>query len=213
MAKNFLGILKKVACSLALLGACSLLSCDESLPPRDLKDFLVPVFRASETGDVFFRVVDGDTILTGAIAVSLGLKNNSDEYLQAKANINGRLEITSPSDPTFHRAFNFTVPKFGEVTINPLSEFTVSVEWDQRDDSCKYIFRDLEFVPVEIGRAPYYRGFPPLTFRVKGKLQLWPNVQTKDLPEISFSRQYYCSFKPDASFLNSRSCRQFRSFL
>ncbi len=209
--KNLIHTVKKGLYGLAILGARSLSSCDESLPPRDLKDFLAPVFRASQTGDVFFRIIDGDTILTGAVAVSLGLKNNSDEYLQAQAKINGRLEITSPTDPTFHRAFDFTVPKFSEVTINPLSEFTVTVEWDQRDDNCRYPFLDLEFVPVTIGAAPYYASAQMLTFRVRGRVQLWPNVQTKDLPEITFSRRYLCTFKPDTSFLNSRSCRQFRS--
>ena len=213
MEKKTIRFIKKGLSGLAILSGCVLFSCEESLPPRDLKDFLSPVFRASETGDVFFRVFDNDTILTGAVAVSVGMKNSSDEYLQARANVHGTLEISSPTDPTFHRSFDFSVPQFDEVTIKPQSEFTVTVAWDQRDDSCQYVFRNLEFVRVTIGVVPYYATTEMPTFRVKGRVQLWPNVQTKDLPEIIFKRRYLCAFRPDSSFLNSRSCKQFRSFL
>ena len=203
--------LKKVSFGLAVVGGLSFFSCDESLPPRDLKDFLDPAFRAAETADVFFNVL-GDTIITGTGAFfSVGLKNNSDEYLQAKARIHGTMVITSPTDPSFRRSFEFTVPQFDEVTIRPLSEFTVSVVWDQRDDSCKYVFRNLPLEMVTIGRTAWYRTTGYRTFQARGKIQFWPNVETKDLPAITFSRRYYIIASLGSEFGNSRSCRQFPS--
>ncbi len=210
MVKELIRFIEKVIYGLAVLGGCSVFSCEESLPPRDLRDFLSSVFRAPETADVFF-VVENDTILTGRGSFfTVGLKNISDEFLQAKANIHGTLEISSPTDPSFHRKFDFVVPQFDGVTINPVSEFTVTVAWDQRDDSCRYVFRNLSLESYTIGHTTYLRTTQMLTFRAKGKVQFWPNVQTKELPEIAINHRYYfLGFDPRPDFMNSRSCRQF----
>lgn len=202
-------IAKRIFHVCTIVGLSALFACEETLPPRDLKDFLSPVFRTVETGDVFFRSVP-DTIIFGSGSFfSIGLKNNSDEYLQARSTVRGTLEISSTSPP-FHRTFEFTLPEYDIVTIRPLSEFTVNVRWDQRDDSCRYAFRDLNLDRIIISRTEWWRTTRPVTFRAKGRIQIWPNVQTKELPEITFSRIYYFDFDPRPDFMSSRSCRQFR---
>lgn len=75
--------------------------------------------------------------------------------------------------------------------------------WDQRDDSCRYVFRNLELGPVMIGRAIYLGTIQMLTFRVKGTVQFWPNVETKELPEITIRRRYlFRQFDPRSDFMN-----------
>jgi hypothetical protein len=207
------GTVKKFVVGGALLFGCSLISCDESLPPRDLQDFLSPVFRAEQAGEVFFSV-QADTFLYGSgQSFAVGLRNNSDEYLQARAAIRGTIRLSSPTDPTFHRTYEFTVPQFGVVTINPNSEFTVSVPWDQRDDSCRYVFRNLSIKDTVLGRdTPAWKTAQSVTFVATGRIQFWPNVETKDLPEFTFWRRWIFTFDPRTGFMNSRSCRQFPSF-
>ena len=212
MTKQLFNPVRKLLYGIGVLSLCSSFLCEESLPPRDLKDFLSPILRAPETADVFFNV-ERDTFMVGTGAfLSLGLKNNSDEYLQAKARIHGTLEVSSSIDPTFRRIFEFSVPEYNEVTIPPLAEFTVRVPWDQRDDSCRFVFRNAFFEEFLIGgRVSWYRTRTLLTFRIKGRVQIWPNVQTMDLPEITFHRRYYIGVLLGRSFKDLTTCAQFRS--
>ncbi len=213
MEKQFGRLVTNGIGGVVILSVFSMFSCDESLHPRDLKDLLSPVLLAKETDDVRFIITSDlvDTVLTGSGAFfSVGLKNNSDEVLQAKANIHGRLEISSLMDSTFHRTFDFTVPQFDTVTINPSSQFTVSVVWDQRDDSCRYVFRNLRVDSQMSGRVTWWVTTEMLTFRVRGRVQFWPNVQTKELSEITIQRRYYFNFYP-SEFMHSRNCSQYRN--
>jgi hypothetical protein len=199
--------------TILLLGISTFLSCEETLPPRDLKDFLSPVFRGGSEPEVFFDVA-GDTVMFGSGAFFIvGLENTSDEYLQAKARIRGSIDITSSTDPSFHRRFDFSQAHLDTLldllTIKPHSQFTTSVFWDLRDDSCRYPFRGLELVSVTIGRRGWLCTKDLLRFRAKGSVQFWPNVQTKTLPEVTVERRPCFGFDPRGGFENSRSCRQF----
>jgi hypothetical protein len=211
IGKDFMRLLTKGVCAIVVFGILCFIACEESLPPRDLKDFLSPVFQAVDTTDVF-TVTGQDTVPSGAsVSFFVGVKNGSDELLQAKANIHGTIEISSSTDPAFHRTLQFALPEYDEVAVDPMGEFAVQVRWDQRDDSCHYVFRNLEFDTVRLGSEflshLYWRTTSALTFQARGTVQFWPNVRTMELEEVTFRKRFYLPFKPEDSFLNSRECK------
>jgi hypothetical protein len=203
--------LTKHLSAMVVFGLLCFAACEESLPPRDLNDFLSPIFQAVDTTDVF-TVTGQDTVPSGAsVSFLVGVRNSSDELLQAKANIHGTIEISSPTDPTFHRTLQFALPEYDEVTVDPMGDFAVRVPWDQRDDSCRYVFRNLDFDTVRLGSEflshLYWRTTSILTFQARGTVQFWPNVRTLELDEITFGKRFYLPFKPEAGFLNSSECK------
>jgi hypothetical protein len=211
MGKDLMRSLTKHVSAMMVFGMLCFVACEESLPPRDLEDFLSPIFQAVDTTDVF-TVTGQDTVPSGAgVSFFVGVRNSSDELLQAKANIRGTIEISSSTDPAFHRTLQFALPEYGEVTVGPMDDFAVQVPWDQRDDSCHYVFRNLDFDTVRLGSEflshLYWRTTSVLTFQARGTVQFWPNVRTLELEEITFRKRFYLPFKPEASFLNSRECK------
>ncbi|MFQ5798261.1 MAG: hypothetical protein ACE5H0_06150 [Bacteroidota bacterium] len=138
----------------------------------------------------------------------VGLRNRSDEILEAPARIRGTIELWSLDDSTFRRTFMFEETFFDSITILPETTFTVSVVWDHRDDSCRFAYRMLErFEEVMIGSFVWHRGIPTLRFRARGSIQMFPNVETKILPEVEFSRRYIFRWLPSEEFLNRVDCR------
>ena len=149
----------------------------------------------------------GDTLVLGE-SITAGLRNLSDEILEAPGLVRGDIQLTSLDDTTFHRSIHFELSFFDSVRILPESLFTVSVVWDLRDDSCRYVYRMLRnFQPASYRGQPALQGIPSLRFRASGRIQMFPNVETKNLPEVEFTRTYFFTrFTPTEEFLNRVEC-------
>ncbi len=202
---------------LYLLGFVALsviaLSCEEELPPRVLEDFLEPVFVPGQSREIRIEKDPGESIFGEFTATPdvfrVGLKNLSDEGLESPARVRGEIELWLTQDDRVHRTFSFEDTRITAITIKPESLFTVSVEWDQRDDSCRYAFWSLvgsQFTVEARGQAIWYVSQTVLRFRARGKVQLFPNVETKELPEVEFTRTYAFNFPAGYSFLTRVDC-------
>lgn len=190
-----------------LLCASLLLSCEEELPPRVLEDFLEPVFDPQDALDVWIIVTPRNDTIMLREGFEVGLRNRSDEILEAKARVRGTIELWSLDDSTFRRTIMFELTFFDSITILPESLFTVTVVWDQRDDSCRFVYRTLEeFERFTRGRNIWFRGSRTFRFRARGSVQFFPNVETKVLPEVEFTRIYEFNFQPSQEFLRQVKC-------
>ena len=189
----------------------SALSCSEEFPTRVLEDFLEPVFIAGDSLDVriFESFTTGEITIAGE-GFAVGLRNLTDEILEAPSRVRGNIELWSVEDSTFRRTICFEKTFFDTITILPESPFTVSVVWDLRDDSCRFAYRTLSFFDRFIeGQLTWYRGRKTFRFRARGSIQMFPNVETKLLPEVAFKRSYAFNFLPSKEFLDQVKCEGF----
>ncbi len=189
----------------------STLSCSEEFPARVLEDFLEPIFIAGDSLDVriFGSFTTGEMIIAGE-SFAVGLRNLTDEILEAPSRVRGNIELWSVEDSTFRRTISFEETFFDTITILPESLFTVSVVWDLRDDSCRFAYRSLkDFDRFMEGQAVWYRGRKVFRFRARGSIQVFPNVETKLLPEVEFKRSYAFNFLPSKEFLDQVKCEGF----
>ncbi|MFQ5799331.1 MAG: hypothetical protein ACE5H0_11680 [Bacteroidota bacterium] len=193
-----------------LLFASLLLSCEEELPPRVLEDFLEAVFDPQDRLDVWIIATEGNDTIMLREGFIVGLRNHSDEILESKARVRGTIELWSLDDSTFRRTIMFERTFFDSITILPESLFTVTVVWDQRDDSCRFAYRTLEgFERFIRGKEIWFRGRGTFRFRARGSVQFFPNVESKVLPEVEFTRIYEFNFQPSEEFLRRVKCGGF----
>jgi hypothetical protein len=112
-----------------------LLSCDESLPPRQN-----PTDLFSAQVQAYYNY----TSTANNVVINLQAVNNFDETLYDLAGVGGSVVITSARDSSVHKTIPLTLanlirgnynPVKGTLTIDPGDTVVVQVVWDFTDDS------------------------------------------------------------------------------
>ena len=176
------------------LGALTVLSCQENLPP-----YVDPNALGVEP-DVKYVFTNSDNSLWVEFVVT----NHFDETLQAKPVIQGTGRITWKKDPTRYRSFTLTEldvtsgynPATGVLTIDPGKTIRLRYTWNFVDDSASDLTARFVYYadPTCNGPTFYRRIAYRETFVVTGSLRVFEKIPAIVVVPAEFSMCYVTNF-------------------